>query len=145
MKRTKTLMATVTTSLLLTGVAPGAESLASVFAQTAPAEADAWKTDPQVGKAADDIFAWLKGTASDAVKTNDDAQKQFPGSPGKFRIMTDLTGAFNRVVMETELDNLGDLDKRMQEYKSNKKARETMSGYTDMYFTGEREIFEVLD
>jgi hypothetical protein len=90
-------------------------------------------------------FVTKPGLASKFAKIMRDAQKQFPGSPGKFRIMTDLTGAFNRVVMETELDNLGDLDKRMQEYKSNKKARETMSGYTDMYFTGEREIFEVLD
>jgi hypothetical protein len=59
--------------------------------------------------------------------------------------MTDLTGSFNQVVMETELENLGDLDKRMQEYKSNAKARESMSGYTDMYLTGKREIFQLFD
>ena len=90
-------------------------------------------------------FVTKPGLASKFAKIMRDAQKQFPGSPGKFRIMTDLTGSFNQVVMETELENLGDLDKRMQEYKSNTKARESMSGYTDMYLTGKREIFELLD
>ena len=90
-------------------------------------------------------FVTKPGVASKFAKIMRDVQNQFSGSPGKIRIMTDLTGSFNQVVMETELENLGDLDKRMQEYRSNTKAKEAMSGYTDMYLSGKREIFQLVD
>src|SRR6476661_8781885 len=90
-------------------------------------------------------FITKPGMASKFAKMMRDAQNQFAGGKAKVRVMTDLTGSFNKVVMETELESLGDLDKRMQEYRSNTKAKETMSGYTDMYLTGEREIFQLLD
>ena len=48
-------------------------------------------------------------------------------------------------VMETELESLVALEKRMQEYGSNPKMKEKMSGYTDMYLTGEREIYQLLE
>ena len=92
-----------------------------------------------------ETFVTKPGQASKFAKMMRDAQNQFSGAPTKVRIMTDLTGSFNKVVMETELENLGALDKRLQEYRSNKKARESMKGYTEMYFTGEREIYELVD
>ena len=92
-----------------------------------------------------EIFITKPGQASKFAKMMRDAQNQFSGIQAKFRIMTDLTGSFNKVVMETELENLGALDKRMQEYRSNTKARESMAGYTDLYLTGEREIYQLVD
>ena len=61
----------------------------------------------------------------------------------KARILTDLTGDFNRVVMEFEGDNFGDFEARMKEYETDQAFREKMKGYTDLYVTGTREIFKV--
>jgi len=65
------------------------------------------------------------------------------GKVPRCRVMTDVTGDFNTVVMETEIDSLADLEKRMQEHSSDDKMREKMKGYTDMYLTGGREIYRV--
>ena len=92
-----------------------------------------------------EAFITKPGMASKFAKMMRDAQNQFSGGKAKVRVMTDLTGSFNKVVMETELENLGALDKRMQEYRSNIKARESLAGYTDLYLTGEREIYQLMD
>lgn len=60
------------------------------------------------------------------------------------RILTDLTGDFNRVVMEYEAENIADFDARMKDYATNSAMREKMKGYTDLYITGSREIFQVV-
>jgi len=60
------------------------------------------------------------------------------------RIMTDLTGEFNQVVMVTEVENIAAFEKRMEEYGKNTAAREKMKGYTDMYISGGRTIYQVL-
>jgi hypothetical protein len=57
--------------------------------------------------------------------------------------MTDMTGDFNRVVLETEVESLAEFEKRMNEYASNKAMREKMKGYTDMYQSGGRELLQV--
>jgi hypothetical protein len=91
-----------------------------------------------------ETFIARPGMASKLAKTIRDAQRE-SGGTAKVKVMTDLTGAFNKVVMETELGSLADLEKRMQEYGANTKLREKMSGYTDMYLTGEREVYQVLE
>jgi HKD family nuclease len=65
------------------------------------------------------------------------------GLMGKCRIMTDLTGDFNRVVMETEFESLAEVEIRMQENEKNDAVRQKMKGYTEMYLTGGREVFRV--
>jgi len=72
--------------------------------------------------------------------------KQGPGhEPGvKMRVMTDHVGTFNTVVMETEVADLNEFDKRMKEYSERPDVRERMKGYTDMYLTGTREIYRVI-
>ncbi|MEO6221978.1 MAG: hypothetical protein ABIP90_01920 [Vicinamibacterales bacterium] len=61
----------------------------------------------------------------------------------KARILTDLTGEFNRVVMEFEAANFGDFEARMTEYQAEGGFRDKMKGYTDHYVTGSREVFKV--
>ena len=62
----------------------------------------------------------------------------------KYRVLTDLTGDFNRVVLEYEAESVGEFEGRMREYASNTKMREKMAGYTDLYLTGSREILQIM-
>lgn len=62
---------------------------------------------------------------------------------GKHRVLTDLTGDFNRVVLEYEAENLGEFEARMKEYATNEAFREKIKGYTELYVTGSREIFQI--
>jgi hypothetical protein len=83
MNRTKKLMTTVTTSLLLTGTVPGPALVSSAFGQTASQPEEKWKTDTAVGDAADQICGWLKDKSVADAKTVDEIRKQFPalGTP----------------------------------------------------------------
>ncbi len=63
----------------------------------------------------------------------------------KSRVLTDLTGDFNRVVMEYEVADLGEVDKRMRDYATNDTMREKMKGYTELWTTGYREILRVVE
>jgi hypothetical protein len=61
------------------------------------------------------------------------------------RVLTDMTGEFNRVILEYEAGSLGEFEGRMREYLSGGPFREKMKGYTDLYLTGHREILRVVD
>ena len=61
----------------------------------------------------------------------------------KHRVLTDLTGEFNRVVLEYEAENVAEFEARMKDYATNQAFREKMKGYTDLYITGSREILQV--
>lgn len=61
----------------------------------------------------------------------------------RHRVLTDLVGEFNQVILEYEADNIGEFENRMREYATNQTFREKMKGYTDLYATGRREIFQV--
>lgn len=61
----------------------------------------------------------------------------------RHRVLTDLTGEFNRVVLEYEAENLNEFEARMKDYYTNEKFREKMKGYTDLYITGSREILQI--
>ena len=87
-------------------------------------------------------FIAKPGQASKLAKMMQETQKAFGAQT--CRIMTDMTGDFNQVVMETEIESLGAFESRMQEYSKNTAAREKMKGYTDMYITGGRQIYQVL-
>ena len=76
------------------------------------------------------LAAQLKDTAAAA---------QIP----KHRVLTDLTGDFNRVVLEYEAANVGEFEARMKEYATNEIFREKLKGYTDLWATGYREILQV--
>ena len=60
----------------------------------------------------------------------------------KHRILTDLTGEFNRVVLEFEVDSIAQFEERMKDYQTNAAFREEMKGYTDLWTGGTREILQ---
>jgi hypothetical protein len=63
---------------------------------------------------------------------------------GKFRVLTDLTGDFNRVVLEHEAESISGFEAGMKEYANNAAFREKMKGYTDLWSTGSREILQIV-
>ena len=65
-------------------------------------------------------------------------------SPGKSRVLSDVTGEFNRVIMETEADSMAEFEARMKEYSSNPEWKKKMVGYTDLWISGGREILRVV-
>jgi hypothetical protein len=65
---------------------------------------------------------------------------QMPG----LRVMTDVTGDFNTVVMEHTADSLAELEKRMQEIMGSPMYRERMAGYTELWTAGSREILRIV-
>ena len=59
------------------------------------------------------------------------------------RVLTDLTGEFNRVIMEYEVVCIGDFEARMKKYATEDGFRAKMKGYTDLYISGKREILQI--
>jgi hypothetical protein len=60
------------------------------------------------------------------------------------RIMTDLTGDFNTVIMEHEVESLGEFEEAMKRYGSDPKVREKAKEYLELWNTGCRELFRVV-
>jgi hypothetical protein len=59
------------------------------------------------------------------------------------RVLTDLTGEFNRVILEFEVENVGGFEDRLKDYATNVAFREKMKGYTDLWASGSREILQI--
>lgn len=78
MNRTNKLMAAVAASFLVIGTLPVPGAPLPASGQAAPQPDNSWKTDPQVQKSADAIFAWLKGTTAAQAKTQEDVHVKFP-------------------------------------------------------------------
>lgn len=95
-----------------------------------------------------EVFTAKAGMASKLAKLFKRTMGQTPNS----RIMTDMTGPYNTVVMEMQVKDLAEWEKMMADYASGKmsqemdpKDAEEMKHYTDMYLTGRREIFKVTE
>lgn len=66
------------------------------------------------------------------------------------KVMTDMVGPYNTVIVEVQVESLAEWEKQMEDYKSGKpdpnmnpEVAEEMSKYTEMYTHGKREIFKV--
>lgn len=65
------------------------------------------------------------------------------GNLRNVRLFTDLTGDFNQVVMEHEVDSLADFEALMQRYATDPQIRQQAKGYTEHWLTGRRELFRL--
>lgn len=75
------------------------------------------------------------------------AQVKEAAASGKFaryRVLTDLTGEFNRVILEFEVENVAEFESQMKDYGTNELFRSKMKGYTELYISGSREIMQIL-
>ena len=69
------------------------------------------------------------------------------------KVFTDMTGVFNKVVIETEYEDLAAYEKKMAEYmtdkgsikdsKSDKEPKWDMGEYHEMFTQGKREIYRI--
>lgn len=91
-----------------------------------------------------DTFVCKPGNASKLAKKFKEAMQ---GVPETMHIMTDVSGQYNRVIMVSKYENLTAYEQSWERYKAEseemKKVNEIMTGYTDMYLTGSREIYQV--
>jgi hypothetical protein len=85
-----------------------------------------------------EVFTAKPGMASKLAKLFKDM-----GMGPNVRVMTDMVGDFNTVVIESEFEDFAAMQRRMQEDGNNQEMRQRMSGYTDMYQTGRREIYQI--
>ena len=89
-------------------------------------------------------FVCKPGQASKLAKLFKEAME---GDKDLVNIMTDLTGQYNRVVMVSQYKDLEAFAKAFEKYKhptpKMQESMKKMQGYTDMYLTGCREIFQV--
>jgi hypothetical protein len=95
-----------------------------------------------------EIFTAKPGQASKLAKL---FKKAMPEGLNMI-VMTDLVGDFNTIVAEYRVKNLAEFEKQMEEYKSGKPdpnidpdVAKEMSKYTEMYLTGRREIYQIVD
>ena len=91
-----------------------------------------------------ETFVAKPGNASKLAKMFKEAMK---GSPEVKNILTDATGAYNRVIIVSQYENMTAYEKNWEKMKEQpevmKKMEEAMKGYQDMYLTGSREMFQV--
>jgi hypothetical protein len=85
-------------------------------------------------------FVARPGCASKLAAQLKEAARGIPRS----RVLTDLTGEFNRVIFEYEADDIAGFEARQRDYMTNQELREKMKGYTELWVTGSREILQVV-
>jgi predicted translin family RNA/ssDNA-binding protein len=90
-----------------------------------------------------DIFICKPGNASKVAKMFKEAMKD---NEEFVHIITDVSGQFNRVIMESKYESLSAYEKNFEKYMNDseqmKKMKKAMEGYQDMYLTGSREIYK---
>jgi predicted translin family RNA/ssDNA-binding protein len=90
-----------------------------------------------------DIFICKPGNASKVAKMFKEAMKD---NEEFTHIMTDVSGQFNRVVLESKYESLSAYEKSFEKYMKDseemKKMKKAMEGYQDLYLTGSREIYK---
>jgi len=65
------------------------------------------------------------------------------GNLRNLRFLTDLSGDFNQVVMEHDVESLAEFEALLQKYGTDPQMREKAKGYTDLWLTGRRELFRM--
>ncbi len=60
------------------------------------------------------------------------------------RVMTDVIGDFNQVVLEHEVESLGEFEETFKRYVSDPEIRDKAKVYLELWETGRREAFRVV-
>ena len=90
-----------------------------------------------------DVLIAKPGSAGKLAKLMKESTPALLGD--KVKVMIDYVADFNKIILEHEVENLAAFEKMMEEFKSDPEIRAKMAGYTDLYLTGKREIYKVVD
>lgn len=60
------------------------------------------------------------------------------------RILTDVSGDFNTVVMEHEMETLSEWETLMERYRTDPQIRSLAAGYLELWTTGKRELYKIV-
>ncbi len=76
-------------------------------------------------------------------------QRAFANMPNT-RILTDFIGEYNTVVMEQQVRDLAEFEQQFNAYKAGKmdidpQLAEELSHYTEMWTSGRREVYQVIE
>ena len=85
-------------------------------------------------------FVAKPGQASKLAALLKDVATMLPNA----RVLTDVTGDFNRVVMEYEVETVTGFEETFKKYSTDPGIREKAKGYTDLWTTGSRDLFRVV-
>ena len=94
-----------------------------------------------------DIFQLKFGKAKDAIAS----AKQFKtlaekvGHKGKVRFMTDLTGRFYTLVMETTYDSMGAYESFLKQAQGTEDFSTWYKGFVPFVESGSRELYTVVE
>lgn len=93
-----------------------------------------------------EVFVAKPGQASKLAKLMKEMMNADP-KMAEGKVMTDLVGNYNTVVFEYPVPSLSDFEKDMEEYGKNMdpELAKKMTGYTDMYMEGRREIWRIVE
>jgi hypothetical protein len=91
-----------------------------------------------------EVFIAKPGMASKLATMFKDQMAQEASGNGS-KVMTDMTGVYNKVVIETEYEDMAAYDREMQEYLKQPRPKPDPSkpSHVDMYMEGKREIFRI--
>jgi heme-degrading monooxygenase HmoA len=75
-------------------------------------------------------------------------KKEMANWPGfKGHVLLDMVADYNTIIVQYEVENLAAFEKNMQGERDKNKVKEEKAGpkYTDLYQTGRREIFKIVE
>ena len=93
-----------------------------------------------------DVFRCKPGKAKDLVekfKRSMNSMEQVDGF-ARPQIMVDAVADYWTVVLEAEVESLGDFEKRMAEFSARPEVQQAMAGYMDLVEGGHREIWRIV-
>ena len=77
-------------------------------------------------------------------------KENMKGMPGNPKVLLDAVTDYNKVVIQYELESISQFDQMMSQEKAKsasakKPAKSKGPKYTDLYLTGKREIFKIVE
>ncbi|MBI2053912.1 MAG: hypothetical protein HYT36_01070 [Candidatus Staskawiczbacteria bacterium] len=92
-----------------------------------------------------ETFIAKPGHAGKLAKIMKEEMDKWEGFKG--HVMLDFVTSYNKIVVEYEIESLADFDKMMEDWKKeqSKAKSDKPPAYTELYQTGKREIFKIVE
>jgi hypothetical protein len=93
-----------------------------------------------------DVFRCRPGKAGEVARRFKEAAPHLAadGTMRNVQVMHDYVAAYWTVVLQAEVDDLGDFDRHMAEWRNHAEMQRIMSGYMELVQEGYREVFRLV-